>query len=143
MLGSRIRQARKIAGLTQEQLAEKADINRVTVAVLESGKNAPSAETLWRIAQATGQTVDWFHDGTAEEMAPPPAPAAQPPPQPDTHALLAQLVAAQVRTEAAMAALAHAQMESRAEAARTSARLARGRWGDPGWPSYRCARRYP
>ena len=38
------------------------------------------------------------------------------PPQPDAHALLAQLVAAQVRTEAAMAA--------RAEAARTSARLA-------------------
>jgi transcriptional regulator with XRE-family HTH domain len=136
---------------------------------LESGKNAPSAETLWRIAQATGQTVDWFHNGTAEEMAPPPAPAAQPPPQPDAHALLAQLVAAQVRTEAAMAALAHAQMESRAEAARTSARLAqieeglralletptggaaarerrraRGRWGAPResvWTRY--ARRYP
>lgn len=53
-----------------------------------------------------------------------PAPAAQPPPPPDAHALLAQLVAAQVRAEAAMAALAHAQMESRAEAARTSARLA-------------------
>jgi hypothetical protein len=43
---------------------------------------------------------------------------------PNIHALLAQLVAAQVRAEAAMAALAHAQMESRAEAARTSARLA-------------------
>lgn len=52
-----------------------------------------------------------------------PAPAAQPPPPPDAHALLAQLVAAQVRAEAAMAALAHAQMESRAEAARTSSRI--------------------
>lgn len=111
MLGSRIRQARKIAGLTQEQLAEKADINRVTVAVLESGKNAPSAETLWRIAQATGQTVDWFHDGTAEEMAPPPAPAAQPPPQPDMPSLLAQLVAAQVRAEERQAEMLAAQGE--------------------------------
>jgi transcriptional regulator with XRE-family HTH domain len=111
MLGSRIRQARKIAGLTQEQLAEKADINRVTVAVLESGKNAPSAETLWRIAQATGQTVDWFHDGTAEEMAPPPAPAAQPTPQPDMPPLLAQLVAAQVRQALALSGALALELE--------------------------------
>jgi len=60
-----------------------------------------------------------------------PAPRALLRTQPDMQSLLAQLVAAQVRAEErqaemsqALAALAHERLESRAEAARTSARLA-------------------
>jgi hypothetical protein len=43
MLGTRIREARKAAGLTQEQLAEMAELNRVTVAVLESEGHTASS----------------------------------------------------------------------------------------------------
>lgn len=116
---ARLKAAREGSGLTMKQLAEAIGVaHNVTIARYESGDREPDWDTLERIAAATGKPLAWFFQDAA------PAPAAQPPPPPDAHALLAQLVAAQVRAEAAMAALAHAQMESRAEAARTSARLA-------------------
>lgn len=116
----KVRKAREDAGLTQEQLAEQCGVTVNSVGHYEGGRAVPKVDTLERIAAATGKPLAWFFQD--EDAAP--APAENPTPQPDMQSLLAQLVAAQVRTEAAMAALAHAQMESRAEAARTSARLA-------------------
>ena len=50
-LGVRIRTLRKAAGLTQEQLAEAADISVNFIGYVERGQRAPSIQTLERIAQ--------------------------------------------------------------------------------------------
>ncbi len=55
-LASAIIEARKQAGLTQEQLAERMGISQPYVAKLEGGKN-PSINTLERIAEATGSQL--------------------------------------------------------------------------------------
>ena len=57
-IGDRIREARKRLGLNQEQLAELARLNRVTVAKYEAGKVEPGAQALSRIADALDVTVD-------------------------------------------------------------------------------------
>ena len=51
-LGGRIRRNRESAGLTQEQLAGRANIGRVTLVRLENGNQAPRFKTLSAIAQA-------------------------------------------------------------------------------------------
>lgn len=51
-LGVRIRTLRKAAGLTQEQLAEVADISVNFIGYVERGQRAPSIKTLEQIAQA-------------------------------------------------------------------------------------------
>ena len=50
-LGVRIRTLRKAAGLTQEQLAETADISVNFMGYVERGQRAPSIKTLEQIAQ--------------------------------------------------------------------------------------------
>lgn len=57
-VGERIREARKRAGYNQEQLAELARLNRVTIAKYESGKIEPGAQALMRIADVLEVTVD-------------------------------------------------------------------------------------
>lgn len=57
-VGNRIRDTRKKAGITQEQLAELARLNRVTVAKYEAGTVEPGASALSRIADALDVTVD-------------------------------------------------------------------------------------
>lgn len=73
-VGSRIREARKRLGLNQEQLAELARLNRVTIAKYESGKVEPGAQALSRIADALEITVDQLL-GRDEEPPPQPQPA--------------------------------------------------------------------
>ena len=46
--------ARVIAGLTQEQLAQRMDTTQSVIARLESGRTRPSTQTLERLAAATG-----------------------------------------------------------------------------------------
>ncbi len=52
-LASAIIEARKQAGLTQEQLAQRMGIKQPYIARLEGGSNNPSIGTLERIAKAT------------------------------------------------------------------------------------------
>ena len=59
-LGGRIRQFRESAGLTQEALAQAADIGRVTLVRLEKGEQTPRFKTLNAIAQALGRRVPEF-----------------------------------------------------------------------------------
>jgi len=40
-IGTRIRKRRQVLGMTQQQLAERVDVNRSTVATWESGKHFP------------------------------------------------------------------------------------------------------
>lgn len=63
----RIRQARELAGLTQEELAEQIKVKQAWVAKLESGRKAPSGELMAKISQATGQPLSFFtQDSTLE-----------------------------------------------------------------------------
>ncbi|MCE8456301.1 helix-turn-helix transcriptional regulator [Rhodovulum sulfidophilum] len=55
---SPVRVYRDLRGLTQAALAEKAGINRVIVAEMETGRKQGSAQTLKKIADALGVTVD-------------------------------------------------------------------------------------
>lgn len=56
-LGGRIRQFRERAGWTQEELAGRAGIGRVTLSRLESGGHSPRYQTLVALAKALGVSV--------------------------------------------------------------------------------------
>jgi transcriptional regulator with XRE-family HTH domain len=51
-LGDAIRRTRKRAELTQEQLADRAEINAKQIGILERGRGNPSYTTLARVASA-------------------------------------------------------------------------------------------
>lgn len=71
--GGKIRELRKARGLNQDQLAELASLNRVTIAKYESGKVEPGAHALSRIADALEISADELL-GRAEPSAPSDAP---------------------------------------------------------------------
>ena len=52
-----ISRAREEARLTQEQLAERSGVSRVTINRIERGKLNPSMKTLSRLARAMGKQV--------------------------------------------------------------------------------------
>ena len=56
--GERIKRIRQQRGLSQDQLAELASLNRVTIAKYESGKVEPGAQSLGRIADALEVSAD-------------------------------------------------------------------------------------
>jgi len=49
---------RKAANLTQQQLADKSGISRVTLARIETGACNPSLDTLRALSAALGCTID-------------------------------------------------------------------------------------
>jgi transcriptional regulator with XRE-family HTH domain len=53
-VAARVAEIRAQKGITQESLAAKAHINRVTLARLERAQHPPNLETLERIARALG-----------------------------------------------------------------------------------------
>jgi transcriptional regulator with XRE-family HTH domain len=53
-VATRVAEIRSRRGLTQEALAGKARINRVTLARLERAQHPPNLDTLERIARALG-----------------------------------------------------------------------------------------
>ncbi len=57
ILGRRIRALRDAAGLTQEELADRAAIERTTLASIEKGEQSPGFDTLSGIACALNQAV--------------------------------------------------------------------------------------
>ena len=52
LLGDGIRKYRKLAGLTQEKLAERIDINPVYMGQIERGYRVPTVDVPLRIARA-------------------------------------------------------------------------------------------
>ena len=64
--GEKIRELRKARGLNQDQLAELASLNRVTIAKYELGRIEPGAQALARIADALEVSTDVLL-GRAEE----------------------------------------------------------------------------
>ncbi|MDP3721913.1 MAG: helix-turn-helix transcriptional regulator [Candidatus Omnitrophota bacterium] len=57
-IGTRIRTYRKLARLTQEQLAERADLSPHFLGFVERGQANPSLDSLVRIASALGVQLD-------------------------------------------------------------------------------------
>lgn len=54
LVGEELRRARKAAGVTQEELAFNAKLDRRYVSHLENGHKSPTVEVLLRICQALG-----------------------------------------------------------------------------------------
>ena len=68
-IGLRIMSLRKMAGLTQEQLSERAGLQRSHIAKIERGKYAVTFETIQAIAEALGMTCD-IVDTRLSDLAP-------------------------------------------------------------------------
>lgn len=60
--GATLRRLREAAGLSGQQLAEKAGTTRQTVHSLESGKYGPTWEVVQKLAAALGVPTDTFRD---------------------------------------------------------------------------------
>ena len=61
-IGERLRRARKKAGLTQKQLAEKSGVTQVTISHLETGITNKTSQA-YELASALGVRTDWLLTG--------------------------------------------------------------------------------
>ena len=60
VIGEQIKKIRTEKGITQEQLAEMADISRVMIGRYETTDQLPALDTLIRIADALGVSTDYL-----------------------------------------------------------------------------------
>ncbi len=60
MIGQRIKEIRGAAGITQEQLSEKAGINVKYLSSIERGRENPTLSTVIKISQALMVNIDQF-----------------------------------------------------------------------------------
>ena len=63
LVGKRIRELRKQQLISQEDLAEKADLDRTYITSVECGKRNISIENLYRIANALDVTMEELFRG--------------------------------------------------------------------------------
>jgi len=61
--GSNIAKLRTAKGLTQEQLAEKANLDRMTIAFIEGGRRFPRMSTLQALAKALNTDINHLFSG--------------------------------------------------------------------------------
>lgn len=61
-LAHRLREARKVAGFSQGQLAKELNMHRPTISEIEAGNRKVSAAELTRFAEIFGVTVGWLLD---------------------------------------------------------------------------------
>lgn len=64
----RIKQARQLAGLTQQQLANQIGLTRNYVAILESGQREPSDRTVADLARVMGVREKWLKTGEGDML---------------------------------------------------------------------------
>ncbi len=64
-----LRRLRLVAGLSQEELAFRADIHRTQISFIEGGHRLPRLDTLIKLAGALGVTVGDLVAGIAWEPA--------------------------------------------------------------------------
>jgi transcriptional regulator with XRE-family HTH domain len=61
LVAKNLRDIRSAKGVSQEDLAHRANLNRNYIGMLEGGKNSPTVKTLGRIADALGiDVVEFF-----------------------------------------------------------------------------------
>ena len=69
MTGTRLKEARKEAGLTLEKLAVEAGVSKQSIALIESGKTkGPRSNTLFKIADTLGVEPRWLATGTGPKQ---------------------------------------------------------------------------
>lgn len=66
-ISQKILHIRKQQGLTQEQLADRANVTVRTIQRIESGESVPRAYTIKTLAEALGTSYEALMDGTAEQ----------------------------------------------------------------------------
>lgn len=62
-MNERLKELRKILGLTQQEMADKIGVKRNTIATYESGKVDPSSRTLADICKEFGVREEWLRTG--------------------------------------------------------------------------------
>ena len=67
-VGKRISLIRKNRGMTQEQLAEKAELSNIYISHIENSRSIPSLETLMKLCSALDITPDEVLLGTKQDM---------------------------------------------------------------------------
>lgn len=68
VLGRRIRRRRRYLDLSQEALAERADIHRTQISLFEHGERMPLVSTLVKLVAALGVSVDQLLAGVGWEV---------------------------------------------------------------------------
>jgi transcriptional regulator with XRE-family HTH domain len=59
-IGSRLRMARELAGLSQEQVAEMLSMRRPSISEIESGRRKVSADELVKLSEVYDVRVSWL-----------------------------------------------------------------------------------
>lgn len=68
-IAEQTRLLRQVLGLTQQNLADAANLTTRTIEKVESGRHLPAEQTLRSIARGTSVTLGWFDKLTAEQEA--------------------------------------------------------------------------
>ena len=68
-IGQRVKALRLAAGLSQQELADRAGLNRTHIGRIEDGAFGSQVETIQQIAEALGMTVDIIDPGL-QDLAP-------------------------------------------------------------------------
>ena len=66
MDGGKVAEARRRAGLTQQQLADQVGAGRVTITRIENGGQTPSLDVALALARALGEPVEALFGGDEE-----------------------------------------------------------------------------
>jgi len=67
-IATRLREARKVAGLSQGQVAKLFAMHRPTISEIEAGNRRVSAEELAKFAETYDVTVSWLLGESAEQL---------------------------------------------------------------------------
>lgn len=70
IIASRIKEARKLAGLSQAQVAKILNLHRPSISELEAGNRRASADELVRLAETFDVSVSWLMGEGAESVDP-------------------------------------------------------------------------
>lgn len=68
VIATRLREARKVAGLSQGQVAKLLTMHRPTISEIEAGNRRVSAEELTKFAETYDVTVSWLLGESAEQL---------------------------------------------------------------------------
>ena len=68
-IGNRLREARRLSGLSQGQVAERMDMHRPTISEVEAGKRRVSAEELSRFAALYDVSVGYLTGDAPDTMS--------------------------------------------------------------------------
>ena len=69
-LSDRVRKAREVSGMAQQELADKIGMSRGGLAKIEQGRSEPRRTTLIAVAFATGVDLQWLEKGETPAEGP-------------------------------------------------------------------------